>query len=519
MPPKRKAADKATIVKRSKVDDATPQNLNLIADKLFGCADVVAILFSFLDLRQLLLLACTSRGVEATLEYGHVVRATMLSGGYPQTSLERMLGPVRERKIWVPSPLRLLRVVCGKKCEVCNVPTRYVCKAFALFLCENCLTKSTKLLRRNKQWRPYLEAPGVMLGPRKGNRSPHSFLISKPFEDKCGNRIGPLVTSEDIEAMEHRKGGDAYSDDTSATEEVAAFVEECNDQQPNAETARQAILKAPGDNRRDVKNRQAALAALKQEKKKITGKKLIAKRQKCDEIIQKLVVKLNDDQDLIAKMEARQWSLRVNSYEFRDPRLEKILGKALRAPSKLNSQKKLQEVSDAIYGLNENKRLGLHYIQQIMTLVDHKDAAEVIQYRWVNWRRCYYFHNKCISEILEDPLEDPKSLDPANDIPPLAARAKKIVMRKEQTEEILKTLQTRLEGLRYANDLCHRTWQSQSWSYKFTETYVHNILHEPLLSAADITDEKLNELEKQLRNMMEKMEQNEKNGGTEKMNG
>ena len=123
------------------------------------------------------------------------------------------------------------------------------------------------------------------------------------------------------------------------------------------------------------------------------------------------------------------------------------------------------------------------------------NGKTVITLKMNAWRRSWTSHWRIQSLWLTP-----------NDIQQLAARAKTIVMRKAQSETILKQLQARLKGLKYANDICNRTWHSWSWSYKFTETSVQKILFEPLLSSADMTDENLNDLEQQLRQMMETMD-------------
>eukprot|EP00526_Cylindrotheca_closterium_P006418 CAMPEP_0113615696 /NCGR_PEP_ID=MMETSP0017_2-20120614/7842_1 /TAXON_ID=2856 /ORGANISM="Cylindrotheca closterium" /LENGTH=608 /DNA_ID=CAMNT_0000524957 /DNA_START=27 /DNA_END=1853 /DNA_ORIENTATION=+ /assembly_acc=CAM_ASM_000147 len=523
MAPKRRAASKKNASKRLKTDpnealnEAARSNPNssecLIAEKLFG-TDVVSVIFSFLEVRQLLRFVCVSKEFKSLLTYDHVIRATMLSGGFPMTSLERMIPPIRNRKIWIPSPLRLLRTVCGKRCEECNAKTRFVCESFGVFLCNKCLDKSTKLLRRSKRWTPYLQANRVCLGPRKGStRYSSSYLMTAPQTEKNGDSIGPLVTCQDIENMDAEQH-DSIAPPTPA-ERVAAFIRLQHQPQPQAaDAAVKSILQAIEDNRQDAVNRRAAVQEEKEEARDRYGE---ARRKKSDDLMTSLIELLEQDnadadavdtdiQEQVAKLKARQWSARQNQYTFyEDSIVRKLVMPVLRAPSKYASKKKLQQVANEIRLVTGEKRLTEMYIQQIVNYCQHPDAdSKVLRRTYRTYGLRYGFANPAIRDILNKPLSKPRDLT-EQDVQQLAVQVKQIAVRQEPGEALLLELESRLKEQPCAvQDLNNRSWNTWNWSWMFKETYIQDILYEPISKPQDVTDAILNELEQKLWSAMEK---------------
>lgn len=506
MAPKRKSTPQIRASKRLKAKDETKEQCR-IADTLFGCADVVSVIFSFLEIRGLLRFVCVSKGFKSLLSYDHVVRATMLSGGFPMTSLERMIPPIRERKIWIPSPLRLLRVVCGKRCEQCNKPTRFVCGSFGVFLCaDKCLNGNTKLLRRSKQWMPYLSAPRVLLGPRKGPRYSHMYLLKSPLTDTSGENIGPLITADDVEKMAKDDGdgdGDGDGDNSWSTpfQKVTAVIQARDLKQPHAESATRAILKALKENKEDAERRRLDLEDEKEEARERVGN---ARKKRCDKLFAILHKMLEHNPQLIAKLNTRFWCESRNQYHYcEDSIVRNVLTPVLKAPSKYN-KKKLQEVADEIERVTEDRRLMEQHLQQIIDYCGHPDTDRLVLRRSFSMRRfSFQFSNVAIRDILKEPLSNPRSLG-EEDIQELAARVKLVACRRAPGEEILKKLEARLDGVPCRDELGKRNWNTWNWSFMFQETYIQEILYDPLTKPTEVDNTKLDELEKELRLGMSK---------------
>mmetsp|Transcript_40037 Transcript_40037/g.96605 ORF Transcript_40037/g.96605 Transcript_40037/m.96605 type:complete len:490 (+) Transcript_40037:1330-2799(+) len=489
MAPKRKSTSKQHASKRQKVTTKDP-NQALIADTLFGCADIVAIIVSFLHVRELLPFVCASKQLRSLLTYEQVIRATLLHGGYyPQLSLSRIVSSVRLNTIWIPSPLRLLRVVLGKRCERCNVKVSNVRETFCVFFCENCTIQPTQLFQSQM---PYINAPRVEYWCRKGYYG--SYLISSPLKDRCGNRIGPLVTAADMRGIQ--TGGKS-----SPSKNVAAFTQSCDILQPHADSARETILESYKRNRQYIEDKKAALERAREEAAK---RKSDALQSEADEGIQKLKDILSHDQGLLTKLESREWDSRYCQYQFSDIILDGVL-LTWSSDRFVWSSANLKEAANEIQRMTNKRRLADRHIQQIMDYVDHEDAGHVVRSDWHFAGGCYHFGCICVNGVLKNPLSDPRSLS-ENDIDQLAIRVKRIVHRKRSAENILEVLERNLDGLPVADDIKRRQWHHFCWYFSFSKSYVDRILQEPLLSPWEISDEKLNDLEKQLRAAMEKQE-------------
>mmetsp|Transcript_23845 Transcript_23845/g.56302 ORF Transcript_23845/g.56302 Transcript_23845/m.56302 type:complete len:113 (+) Transcript_23845:410-748(+) len=58
------------------------------------------------------------------LTYAVVIQSASFTGGHPKAKLDNIVSCVGKRSIWTPSPLRLLRLVNGRRCEKCMAKRR-----------------------------------------------------------------------------------------------------------------------------------------------------------------------------------------------------------------------------------------------------------------------------------------------------------------------------------------------------------------------------------------------------------
>lgn len=109
--------------------------------------------FSYLGTRDLrTLCSATSRSLRQIIRHEHVVRSALLQGGHAKTSMERLVNLLRPpRQIWTPTPLRLLRLVNGTRCEKCHEAKVQVVSAdFGVFMSRdaNCYCLVTNVWAR-----------------------------------------------------------------------------------------------------------------------------------------------------------------------------------------------------------------------------------------------------------------------------------------------------------------------------------------------------------------------------------
>lgn len=464
-----------------------------VASTLFACTDIVSELFSFLDTKSLLQFSCVNNEFSALLTYQFVVRAAMMAGGYTATSLERMMWPIWNEMIWIPSPQRLLRLVCGKRCEKCCKPTRYVSPCIGMFLCTKCRLKYTEKVFRKNKMRQFLDCRRVQRVPRSGPKSNHMFLIKAPMQDSTGTRIGPVVTLEDICFMSNIKNK------VTPREKVAAHVQECDRHQPDAKAAANAILKAVNENKGDATARKEAVLNAKLE-----GQKRFeaARKQRVDELLAALKNSLGEQVSWRSNLDHRDWKSCSNQYFFRDPILQGILKPMLKVPSKMN-KKIVAEIPGRIQAAVDRRSLMDQYIQRILDFVNNDDCERVLRRSWNTECFDYNFYNYSIRKILDEPLKNPDTLK-EEDVCELCEEVNSVVNRKRIGAVVLEKLSAKLQGVPFNEDVAGRFSHGSIWSYGFRRTHVQAILKEPLLKPEEITEERLDELTEQLRVVLEK---------------
>lgn len=101
--------------------------------------DVFRVVISMLAPKEMLRLCQCSKSLSQMVSYPDVIRNTILlgSGRYGRKSLKGILALLQQNKIYPPSPLRLLRVVCGQRCELasCQNTVHTIRAQFGIFCC------------------------------------------------------------------------------------------------------------------------------------------------------------------------------------------------------------------------------------------------------------------------------------------------------------------------------------------------------------------------------------------------
>jgi hypothetical protein len=109
------------------------------ADSSVGllCMDVFSIVMSMLNPREMLRLSRCSKALMKMVTHENVVRNTIMMGGHAKKSLKAILELLRDRKIFFPTPMRLLRVACGQRCEIpgCVKTVHTIRSHYGVFCC------------------------------------------------------------------------------------------------------------------------------------------------------------------------------------------------------------------------------------------------------------------------------------------------------------------------------------------------------------------------------------------------
>ncbi|KAI2502396.1 hypothetical protein MHU86_12053 [Fragilaria crotonensis] len=195
------------------VDDGERQSDSVLLDLLEP--GMFAIVLSFINPRGLLHLSmCCRRYSQGTrINHDHVVTSALQSGGQAKRTaiqvLERALPSTNnapsDASIHLPSPLRLLRLVNGTRCEsrACMSAVTTPSPHFGLFLCWDCFLGITTEIDLHHE---------ALATERRMSRLYrwNAHVLTIPFTDASGERAGPIISwdvaseaaaNEQIEAL------------------------------------------------------------------------------------------------------------------------------------------------------------------------------------------------------------------------------------------------------------------------------------------------------------------------------
>lgn len=146
-----------------------------------------------------------------------IVKCALLNGdSSTKTTIENIYHQVIANSIHMPSPHRLLRLLCQKSCEICNRRNsiRYT-GHYCISMCFNCTIERTlscrtipqRMLKSNVDINELLQDPRILTKIQKlshetyHKRSPYvttHYILDIPVVDRLGHPIGPIFTSIDL---------------------------------------------------------------------------------------------------------------------------------------------------------------------------------------------------------------------------------------------------------------------------------------------------------------------------------
>ena len=159
----------------------------------------------FLPVRDLFNFVFLSNGILELLTTEIVIESAMLGGGKARKNIEKLMPLIRDRSIHVPSPQRLLRLMCAVWCEFCKrCRVRGIRGFYGVASCWDCITSrltvkintTTKKYNRNKYYlNAILDHPRVITkryGMVSVGRSLSSQRYARIRHQRCGLDIIPI---------------------------------------------------------------------------------------------------------------------------------------------------------------------------------------------------------------------------------------------------------------------------------------------------------------------------------------
>ena len=176
---------------------------------------------SYLWSSELLSLLRCSKGHRELLTYEIVFQSVMLRGGHSgnsRTTLQIIMNLAKIGKIYVPSPMRLLRLCCGKRCENsgCTNMVSHVRPEFGMFFCWNCvvLHGSFEITPDYKHNMYYFLHERTAKQYKKGDLR-RFFVWNSNQYDRSGEQIGPVITVKKVDSYIASKQGSSSSSSSS----------------------------------------------------------------------------------------------------------------------------------------------------------------------------------------------------------------------------------------------------------------------------------------------------------------
>ena len=362
---------------------------------LFGSSDIAMILFSFLEARELLRFVSCSKEYLSQITYEHVIRSAMMTGGRPKENIERLVSLIAMKRIWIPTPQRMLRLVCGKHCERCNTrQVNLVSDGFGVFFCACCIEQCCTSVRPNTQkWGQFLVLHEVAQKQAwNKTKKAGKLLMNEEYRDESGALCGPLVTKQKIHEFLRDKS-------TKAEKKVSAWLALCDAQQPTAQTNTAQIMKAFRVIKKAAKRRQNE----RKEKKVQAQKKYAeARRRNIDRLLEELLELVGDVSwkscvNNRTWLTTQRWSghfgiLPKNTYLFHHEIVQIVLGgNTLSSPTRV-TKKKLKELAHLLGDRFEKRAKEEAILQKLSITMGSEDWDDLISRKvWSPSRNRYFF--------------------------------------------------------------------------------------------------------------------------------
>lgn len=401
-------------------------------DNLFLPYDVLGMVMDYLTPRDLFNLVFLSPGLMNLVTTEMVVRSALFNGGRAKQSFKELYKLIKQRSIHPPSPLRLLRLACLKKCEVCLNSVLYDCnnavqavrKGWGTSCCWRCLTEKGVSKPFKKTSVEYHSCPriydaildsdrvaskqygfrdavqGAWAWERKRARKMGlgirfvnvinledgigefdsrvlqiqdrlNFMWTSPLIDRAGEKVGPIVTYEDIPNIVNQLKTDGFVGKRGTGLAVKTYLSNNMHAAPEDHVLYTSFIEAY---EAAIGPAKLHLEYVMWKKKTITTDVKISKMHKCIELVHRLG-KLIDDHRVrsVLVYDVNEWFVRGNAAYtkippilFKELWMRAIMFDCLVAPSKVTVGA-LKELSVSIteeYFKKDHSHLYSNYIEE-----------------------------------------------------------------------------------------------------------------------------------------------------------
>ena len=186
--------------------------------------DILPAILSFLNPRDLYQLTkCCKAFTDPKmklLDYKVVMHSAMLADERTYRTIENIIPCIKDRSIWTPSPLRLLRLVNGRFCEKCNnfPVASSLSGEMGVFFCYKCLHSrdntlisiDPRCLTRDGTLKEIGLNKTLITHKRVAKAKIIHYIFKAVVKDAASNNIGPIFDFDEYESLQKTHTVDSF---------------------------------------------------------------------------------------------------------------------------------------------------------------------------------------------------------------------------------------------------------------------------------------------------------------------
>jgi hypothetical protein len=169
---------------------------------VFQNEDLMGEVAEYLDAKTLLFtMVAISKTVRPRISHEHAMRCAMATKR-GRKRMQHLMSLIRKDCIYTPSPMRILKLATGRRCEKCNRTQTNNLNALGLFLCTSCIsTMVTEAKSHGEQahmplFRAAIDEDRCAKLVRTDKKTVQYFMYAEntPFHDRANEKVGPLMS-------------------------------------------------------------------------------------------------------------------------------------------------------------------------------------------------------------------------------------------------------------------------------------------------------------------------------------
>lgn len=216
---------------KKKLPPASPPTLAVLQNR-----DLMGEIVEYLDTETILFVVpVIAKVIGPHISYEHALRCAM-NKGKGKRRVQQITNLIQKGCIYPPSPMRILRLSAGRRCEVCNRTRTCDVNDMGLFFCRSCTLErvaEVKLKGESAKTKFLIRATmdeescAKIVTETKKMLRYFMYDGKTPFVDRAGEKAGPIVSLTDLKAGVRTKLFESASADDTRRHPTQQILEAC----------------------------------------------------------------------------------------------------------------------------------------------------------------------------------------------------------------------------------------------------------------------------------------------------